>query len=458
MLKRWDKISESTKNKIVLSNKVNGALIIVFVTVFFIDIALTIFSDAEFSADFFISIFVIILCSLNLLLNYYGYFKLTRVLLLFLLPASLIFLIPLTGNVLNLHYLWLPYLPVVSSVLPYYFFSDKSEKKWLFITLGFYFLLLLSTDNILTCFADKNLLILPIIHENAIYYKTSEMLIFLVINITLYYVFEVSRKYEHSLIRAKELLNKKNVELKKKNAELNQINATKNTFFHIIGHDLRAPVAQIIQIAELFEESYNNLSEADHKHLIKTLKESSSTGYRLLDDLFNWAQAQTGQIAFAPVALNLHCLVEENMLLLQENARYKEIQIINNVEKNCSVFADANMLNTILRNLISNAIKFTYHQGKIEIDDHVKSDGVEITIQDNGVGIPTEDLDRLFEIDKELSARGTDNEKGTGIGLILCKEFIDYHKGKIRVESEPGKGSRFIFFLPENGSKNASKL
>lgn len=443
-----DGIPESLKRKIDLSNRVNAALLIIFVTVFFIDLAVLLFSDVESNTDFTQSIAVIVLCIINLLLNRYGFFRTGRFLLLFLLPGLLILIIPLTGEVLNDYYFWFPYIPVAASVLPYYLFTEESEKKWMFTTLGYYLLILLFTDNILNFFANKSLQILPVVIENTLFYKLSASLIFVFINITLYHVFEVSHTYEKSLISAKELLDKKNLELEEKNAELNQTNATKNKFFRIISHDLRAPIAQIIQIANLLEDNNSKFSKSEYENVIKALKKSSLSGYGLLNDLFNWAQTQTGEIAFAPVTLNLYNLVSDNVQLLYENASFKEISIINNINKNYIAFADVNMLNTIIRNLLSNAIKFTYHGGKIEISDVIKTDGIEITIRDNGKGISAEDLNNLFKIDAKISSQGTNGEKGTGIGLVLCKEFIVYHKGKIWVESKEEEGSRFTFFLP----------
>ena len=238
------------------------------------------------------------------------------------------------------------------------------------------------------------------------------------------------------------------MELEKKNLELNKINATKNKFFRIISHDLRAPIAQVIQIANLLEDSTSKLSKADNEKIIKALKKSSLSGYNLLNDLFSWAQTQTGEITFTPITLNIFNLINDNIQLLHENASYKKIEVINNVSKTYTAFADVNMLNTIVRNLLSNAIKFTYHGGMIEISDKIKTNGIEISIQDNGKGILEQDLAKLFKIDTKISSKGTDGEKGTGIGLVLCKEFVSYHKGKIWVESEPEKGSKFTFFLP----------
>ena len=182
VLQYKDSLPETTRKKIVLSNKVNSALVIIFTTVLFIDMAGMLFSDRGINSDILRSAFAIILCSLNLLFNYYGFFKLTRILLVYLLPVIMIFMIPLTGNVLDEYYFWFPYLPVAASVLPYYFFS---EKKWIFLTLGYYLILSLFTINILNIFADKSLAILPIIYTNIFFCKTSVTLIFIFINITL---------------------------------------------------------------------------------------------------------------------------------------------------------------------------------------------------------------------------------------------------------------------------------
>jgi signal transduction histidine kinase len=365
----------------------------------------------------------------------------------------ILFTIPLTGRVIDDYYFWFPYLPVAASVLPYYLYSEDSERKWLIITLGYYLFILLVTDNILNFYADESLSILPIVKGNALFYKLSAALIFLFINITRFHIFKTSFNYEKSLIKAKELLDKKNNELEIKNADLNRINATKDKFFHIIGHDLRSPIAQIIQIANLLEDKENKLSESNYENIIKALKKSSLAGYSLLNDLFNWAQTQTGEIVFSPVAVNIYRIVNENIHLFHENASFKEITVINRVSETYTAFADVNMLNTIVRNLLSNAIKFTFHGGMIEITDEIREDGIEISIKDNGIGILPEDLDKLFKIDAKLSVHGTEGEKGTGIGLILCKEFINYHKGDIWVKSEPGKGTVFTIYLP---SENAS--
>lgn len=443
---------ESSKKKIDLFYRVNGTLIIIFVTIFFIDLAVLLFTDAGVFADLIRSIIVVSLCFINILLNRLGFFRIGRLLLLYFLPLLIMFFVPITTNtIVPDYYFWFPYIPVAASVLPYYFFPEETEKKWHFFTLGYYLLILLITDNVLSYFAIDNLAILSIVGENALFYKVSPAFIFVFINITLYHVFKVLREHEQNLVHTKELLYIKNIELESKNAELNKTNATKDKFFHIIGHDLRSPIAQLIQIAHLLNDDEVKLPKEKYKQVIKALADSSSHSYNLLNDLFNWAQTQTGEIVFTPTTFNLFELIEENIQLNYENARFKNISVVNLVPKSCEVNADMNMLNTIFRNLLSNAIKFTYHNGEIEISSKIVPDGIEVSVRDNGKGISLVDLDKFFKIDTKLSARGTDDEKGTGLGLVLCKEFIDYHKGRIWVVSEPEKGSTFTFFLPQNG-------
>ncbi|MBN2663664.1 MAG: HAMP domain-containing histidine kinase [Bacteroidales bacterium] len=445
---------ESSKKKIDLFYRVNGTLVIIFITILFIDLAVLLFTEYGLAADLLRSIAVVGICFINILLNRFGYFRIGRLLLLYLLPLLILFFVPVaTGKVVTDYYFWYPYIPVAASVLPYYFFPEESEKKWHFFTLGYYLLILLITDNVLSYFANDNLTILTIVDENALFYKISPAFIFVFINITLYNVFKMLRDHERNLIHAKELLHKKNVELETKNAELNKTNGTKDKFFHIIGHDLRSPIAQLIQIAHLLNDDEIKLPKEKYKQVIKALADSSSHSYNLLNDLFNWAQTQTGEIVFTPTTFNLFELIEENIQLNYENARFKNISIVNRVPKSCEVYADMNMLNTIFRNLLSNAIKFTYHNGEIEINSNLVPGGIEVSVRDNGKGISLVDLDKLFKIDTKLSARGTDDEKGTGLGLVLCKEFIDYHKGRIWVTSEPEKGSTFTFFLPQNGKR-----
>jgi len=229
------------------------------------------------------------------------------------------------------------------------------------------------------------------------------------------------------------------------NVRLNELNITKNNFFRIIGHDLKSPIAQMIQLSYLIEEKYKELSDEDLLKYIRAMKDSSLRGLKFLESLLNWATAQTGAISYNPSDESLHNLVNDNIELLKKNADIKNIKIINQVDKDSIVNVDKNMINTVIRNLLSNAIKFTYTDGVIEVGNTNKYDKIEIYVKDNGKGIPKEKCKNLFKIDSEYSTLGTNNEIGTGIGLLLCKEFINHHKGEIWVESEINKGAKFYF-------------
>ncbi len=241
---------------------------------------------------------------------------------------------------------------------------------------------------------------------------------------------------------------KTHLELKHARDKLKELNATKDTFFRIIGHDLKGPISQMIQLAELLDHHMDDLTANDLQDLIEEMKDSSNRGFRLLENLLEWARSQSGRISFTPGQILINQLLEENIGLLQRQAKAKKITISTHLAYKELVTADANMVNTILRNLISNAIKFTFPNGKIQVHTRKENNSLIVSVQDNGKGMSADDCARLFKIDSGFSTYGTNNEKGTGIGLILCKEFVDQHQGQIWVDSAPDEGSIFSFSLP----------
>lgn len=245
-------------------------------------------------------------------------------------------------------------------------------------------------------------------------------------------------------------------EIQKKNRELAELNASKDKFFSIIAHDLKNPLGTFKDVTKLLAESYHEFSEEDKLDFLKLMKESSSNIYSLLENLLDWSRSQRGTIPYNPVELNLKMISIEIIKLLKPSAEKKRISIENNISAGIMIQADVNMLNTVIRNLLSNAIKFTPIAGKIAINAVIKpsnslnhSDGyTEIYIKDSGIGMKQESSEKLFRIDTQLTTLGTNSEKGTGLGLILCKEFVEKHGGKIWVESEVNIGSTFYFTLP----------
>jgi PAS domain S-box-containing protein len=244
----------------------------------------------------------------------------------------------------------------------------------------------------------------------------------------------------------------RNEALKANQEKLKDLNETKDKFFSIIAHDLKGPVSGIIGISALLKEEAKNLDIATIVQYAELINTSSLQTHQLLDNLLKWARLQEGKISFNPVTCELHLVVDEVILLLSDVAKRKKLLITNNVPTQLIVNADTEMLKTILRNLISNAIKFTPTTGKIEIKTSMRDSEIEIVVADNGVGIKAENISKLFMVDIAFSTHGTENERGTGFGLILCKEFVERHGGIISVESIPDCGSQFKFTLPYNSN------
>lgn len=237
-------------------------------------------------------------------------------------------------------------------------------------------------------------------------------------------------------------------ELKRVEQELQKLLVTKDKFFSIIAHDLKNPFNSLMGVAQLLYHGYSRMSPEKVQHFHKSFYQISKNGYELLVNLLEWARSQMGTIKFNPGQQNLYAITEETFSLYNAKASQKEIVFNNSLNKDSFAFADKNMLKTIFRNIISNALKFTERGGAIEVSEVINESFTEITIKDTGVGINPEDLNKLFKLDENHSTNGTEDETGTGLGLILCKEFIEKHGGKIWVESKVGVGSKFIFTLP----------
>jgi signal transduction histidine kinase len=237
------------------------------------------------------------------------------------------------------------------------------------------------------------------------------------------------------------------------NEKLQELNATKNRFFSIIAHDLKSPFNAMIGFSELLISQFDELDISTQKNYISILSQSIQNAYRLLENLLTWARSQMGNISFKPEEENINLLTNEAIKTLSQLAKNKTISLSNKIPVDLFGFVDRNMFTTIIRNLISNAIKFTPKGGVIEVNSQLvnnknKEKYVEISIKDNGIGIAPEIQSKLFNSTESHSTQGTEKEKGTGLGLIICKEFVEKHGGKIWVESEKGKGSKFVFTLP----------
>ncbi|MFA8342432.1 MAG: PAS domain S-box protein [Rhodothermaceae bacterium] len=244
-----------------------------------------------------------------------------------------------------------------------------------------------------------------------------------------------------------EEISQKNILLEESENKLKKLNDSKDLFFSIIAHDLKNPFTSLIGLADMLQDASKSCIKDENSEIIDILNRNIKQVYNLLEELLEWGALQLGKTEYQPEEINLLDVVKNVSVYLKESYKMKKISVILNIDREQKVFADEKMLETILRNLISNSIKFTNRYGEILIS--AESDNVRtiVSVKDNGIGIPKEDINKLFRIDGNYSTTGLEGEKGTGMGLILCKELIEKNNGTIWVESAPDKGSNFLFTL-----------
>lgn len=236
---------------------------------------------------------------------------------------------------------------------------------------------------------------------------------------------------------------------KKISEELKSINIVKDKFFRIIAHDLREPFSATFTALGLLKEQYDDLTESEKKEAIEMVGGLIKKDFDLLENLLMWAKNQRNEITFKPTRLKLKPVINKIVQLIETNLQKKNISVHNELDENFEVYCDDQMLNTILRNIIFNAVKFTYPDGKIKISGEASGGNCSIKISDTGVGMDKDTIKDLFILDKKSVSKGTAGESGSGLGMILVKEFIDRHKGSITIESEPGAGTTVIISLPQ---------
>jgi signal transduction histidine kinase len=243
-------------------------------------------------------------------------------------------------------------------------------------------------------------------------------------------------------------------ELSETKDSLEKTNAEKDKFFSIIAHDLKSPFSGFLGLTKIMAEELQDLTMAEMQNFSQSMMASANNLYKLLENLLEWSRMQRGVTEFNPEVCVLSKLIKQNVGIESEVAKLKDIELVSNIPENVSVFSDLPMLNTVIRNLMSNAIKFTPRGGRIELGTMNSSVGSQsadvcVYVKDNGLGMNPELLDKLFKIDKKSSRPGTEGEPSTGLGLLLCKEFVERQGGRIWVESEVGKGSTFYLTLPK---------
>lgn len=236
--------------------------------------------------------------------------------------------------------------------------------------------------------------------------------------------------------------------LKEREKELEELIATKDKFFSIISHDLKNPFATISGFAKILLDDYSSFSDEERESFLQMILQSSDNTYKLLENLLLWSKVQVGKMNAKLEKVYIEDLINDTVSQLRTMADKKDIKIEVSHPNNLSVSLDKFMISTVLRNLITNAIKFTPKSGLISVSVEEKENNIQVLIKDNGVGIDKENIEKLFNITEKFSMQGTEQEEGNGLGLILCKEFIDLHKGEIWVESKKGEGTTFTFSLP----------
>ena len=266
--------------------------------------------------------------------------------------------------------------------------------------------------------------------------------------VVMIYVYLLKSRTNRLLKHQNQQISQANEALRKSEKNLMELNATKDKFFSIISHDLKNPFSSLLSISELMVESFDHTDREDHKAGFQKINQSVKHLLDLLENLLTWSRSQRGKIKYEPVRFNLSTLVQENINLHRLLAERKGIMLHSNDQGEVYAYGDRDMINSVIRNLVTNAVKFTERDKKVEIQLNPKDKEVEVSIMDEGIGISSEQLEKLFRIDEKFKSTGTAGEKGTGLGLIICREFVEKNGGEIHVRSSPGKGSVFSFTIP----------
>ncbi len=262
------------------------------------------------------------------------------------------------------------------------------------------------------------------------------------------------KKAQDTINSQNQELENANILLEKQNQELLKLNATKDRLFSIIGHDLKNPFNAIIGFSQLLKNNYQDYDSTKQKEIINSIYQAGESAYNLLTNLLEWARMQSGHIDFKPRNIELKKIIDNVVMLYSGLAKEKGINLFSGVITDMFLFADENMLSSTLQNLISNALKFTPEGGTVHIMAKYQDENVEVTVSDNGLGMKAEDLKKLFKIEENFTKHGTNGEFGTGLGLLLCKDFVEKNGGSITVESTPKEGSDFIFTIPSKEKKS----
>ena len=262
------------------------------------------------------------------------------------------------------------------------------------------------------------------------------------------YIYLVKSRTNRLLKFQNQQISQANEALRESEKNLMELNATKDKFFSIISHDLKNPFSSLLSISDLMVDSFDEAEEEDHKAGFKKINQSVKHLLDLLENLLTWSRSQRGRIKYDPVRFNLSTLIQENINLHKLLAEKKGIMLLSHENDTVYAYGDRDMINSVVRNLMTNAVKFTDRDKRVEVRINAKESDLEVSIMDEGIGIPEESMGKLFRIDEKYKSTGTAGEKGTGLGLIICREFVEKNGGEITLQSKPGEGSTFSFTIP----------
>ena len=433
--------SEGGKRAFYFSNLINLSIFGIFFLILLADIVNLLMGVGGNINYFITNLALESICFINLFLNSKGLLKVSRASILVALFVLIYIFTPLLNNTRNEAYFWYPYIPIGSSLVLYFLFLRESDRKYLKMGIVLNFIMVLLSDVILNLMVHEQLAIKAIISEDYLSYKINPAMMFIFVNLTIYNALMQAKEYEMELTKTRDSLSYQNRALVSSSAD-------KDKFYSVIAHDLRGPFSSISTLIQMLEKDYDTLTDTEKKKYLELLSGSSKETFQLLENLLRWSKSKQGTMAFQPEMVDLQPLVHEVISALQVMLEDKKISIRSNIEPIEKVFLDLNMMRTIIRNLTSNAIKFVHEGGNIKINVFSTKNELYIEIADDGVGMPNETVQNLFNADSRTSTPGTNNEQGTGLGLLIVKEFVDKHDGNIDVKSEENKGTLFRVSFP----------
>jgi signal transduction histidine kinase len=289
--------------------------------------------------------------------------------------------------------------------------------------------------------------------KNTIFFLAAVSLMIILVFVVYYQKNRLKRETTRLLEGKNIELEKANLKLHKSEKHLKELNSTKDKFFSIIGHDLRNPLNALLGFSELISGNSRDYTSEEIQRYSKIINEAAKNIHLLIENLLEWSRSQSGNIDYHPEWTNLLPMVTEIFKVFDIHADKKGVNLVSEIPENVSVYADRNLLSTILRNLISNAVKFTPSGGQVRIFCEQNESEITISVEDTGIGMSEKQMENIFKLKRNVTMPGTSEEKGTGLGLILCKEFVDMHRGKIWASSKPKVGTTFNFTLPKKVKK-----